>query len=104
MAQALSQRHSLPDVIARSLSARGVTLDAAPGFLDPRLRDALPNPSSFKDMDVAVARLVEAIKRGEKIAVFGDYDVDGATSSALLRRFARARRYGVSALCAGPVA
>lgn len=90
LALALAQRHTLPDIIARSLSARGVGLEDAPTFLDPKLRDALPNPSSFRDMDAAAARLVEAVRRGEKVAVFGDYDVDGATSSALLIRFARA--------------
>lgn len=89
-ALALAQRHTLPDVIARSLAARGVTLDDAAGFLDPKMRDALPDPSRFKDMDVAATRMADAIMRGEKIAVFGDYDVDGATSSALLIRFARA--------------
>jgi single-stranded-DNA-specific exonuclease len=89
-ALALAQRYTLPDMIARSLAARGVTLDEAPAYLDPKLRDALPNPSAFKDMDVAAARLVAALQRGEKIAVFGDYDVDGATSSALLLRFLRA--------------
>jgi len=90
LALALAQRHALPDLIARSLSARGITLDGAPGFLEPRLRDMLPNPSALKDMDIAATRMVEALQRGEKIAVFGDYDVDGATSSALLIRMARA--------------
>lgn len=89
-ALALAQRYTLPDVIARSLAARGVTLDEAPAFLDPKLRDALPDPSSFKDMDTSAARLVSALQKGERIAVFGDYDVDGATSSALLLRFLRA--------------
>ena len=89
-AQALAQRHNLPDVIARSLSARCVTLDDAPGFLDPKLRDFLPDPSRFKDMDVAAERMAAAIRAGETIAVYGDYDVDGATSTALLARFGRA--------------
>ncbi|MDP9128749.1 MAG: single-stranded-DNA-specific exonuclease RecJ, partial [Pseudomonadota bacterium] len=89
-ALALAQRHGLPDLIARSLSARGVTLEEAPGFLEPKLRDALPDPSLLKDMDRAAARLAEAIQKSESMAVFGDYDVDGATSSALLVRFARA--------------
>ena len=88
--QALMQRHGLADIIARSLSARGVTLDDAPAFLAPKLRDLLPDPSRFKDMDKAATRFVEAVMRGENMAVFGDYDVDGATSSALLLRFARA--------------
>ncbi|MDE1901924.1 MAG: single-stranded-DNA-specific exonuclease RecJ [Alphaproteobacteria bacterium] len=89
-AQALAQRHNLPDLIARSLSARGITLDEASGFLDPKLRDLLPDPSRFRDMDKAVARFIDAVTRGDSIAVFGDYDVDGATSAALLLRFGRA--------------
>src|SRR5262249_58734652 len=59
----------------------------APGFLAPRLRDQLPDPCHLRDMDAAVARLVRAVHEGETIAVFGDYDVDGATSAALLARF-----------------
>ena len=89
-ALALSQRFELPDMLARSLSARGIDLDMAESFLVPRLRELLPDPSSLKDMDQAVARFVRAVQQGENIAVFGDFDVDGATSSALLIRFARA--------------
>ncbi|MDR3448352.1 MAG: single-stranded-DNA-specific exonuclease RecJ [Alphaproteobacteria bacterium] len=90
VALALAQRHGLPDIIARSLSARGIGLEDAAAFLDPKLRDLLPDPSRFRDMDKAAARFAEAVTRGEKIAVFGDYDVDGATSSALLLRFGQA--------------
>lgn len=89
-ALALSQRFSLPDLIARSLSARGLDLESADSFLNPKLRDLLPDPSKLKDMDKAVERFITAIANDEKIAVFGDFDVDGATSSALLIRFARA--------------
>lgn len=88
-ALAITQRYTLPDVLARSLSARGLTVETADSFLDPRLRDLMPDPSLLKDMDVAVSRFVKALKNKEKIAVFGDYDVDGATSSALLIRYAR---------------
>lgn len=86
-ALALAQRLGLPEIVARILAGRGIGEAEAPSFLAPRLRDALPDPMGFKDMDKAVARLVRAIDEGETIAVFGDYDVDGATSSALLRRF-----------------
>ncbi|MCM0022108.1 MAG: single-stranded-DNA-specific exonuclease RecJ, partial [Tagaea sp.] len=81
------QRLGVPEIVARILAGRGIDAESAPAFLAPRLRDALPDPFAFKDMDKAVARLVAAIDKGETIAVFGDYDVDGATSSALLRRF-----------------
>ncbi len=90
IATALAQRFTLPDILARSLAARCVTLDEAPAFLDPKLRDALPDPASFKDMNVAAAHRVKALQNKESIAVYGDYDVDGATSSALLLRFLRA--------------
>ena len=89
-ALAIAQRHGLPDAIARLLAAREVGLDDVPDFLDPTLRKFLPDPSHLRDMDAAVARLVTAVRAGEKIVVFGDYDVDGATSSALLLRFFRA--------------
>ena len=87
---ALAQRHELPDIIARALNARGVALEDAPNFLDPKLRDLLPDPSRFKDMDKAAARFADAVIHQEPIAVFGDYDVDGATSAALLLRFGKA--------------
>jgi single-stranded-DNA-specific exonuclease len=89
LALAIAQRHGLPDAIARLLAARDVAIDAVPDFLDPTLRKFLPDPSHLKDMDAAIARLVHAVQREEKIVVFGDYDVDGATSSALLLRFFR---------------
>jgi single-stranded-DNA-specific exonuclease len=86
-ALALSQRFDLPDSVGRALAARGIGPEGAEAFLTPTLRDALPDPHHLKDMDKAVTRLVRAIREGEKVAVFGDYDVDGATSSALLMRF-----------------
>jgi single-stranded-DNA-specific exonuclease len=89
-ALAIAQRHGLPDAISRLLAARDVGLDAVGDFLEPTLRKFLPDPSHLKDMDAAVARLVHAVQTGERIVVFGDYDVDGATSSALLLRFFRA--------------
>lgn len=89
LALAIAQRHGLPDAISRLLAARDVDLDAVADFLEPTLRKFLPDPSHLKDMDEAVARLVRAVQHGERIVVFGDYDVDGATSSALLLRFFR---------------
>ena len=88
-ALAISQRYGVPDAVARLLAARDVPLDEVPDFLDPTLRRFLPDPSHLKDMDTAIARLVKALQGNEKIVVFGDYDVDGATSSALLQRFFR---------------
>ena len=84
---AIAQRLGLPEFVGRLLAARGVALDDADSFLSPLLRQLLPDPSRFRDMDVAVDRLLRAIDGNEKIAVFGDYDVDGATAAALLHRF-----------------
>ena len=86
-ALALAQRLDVPEIVGRVLAARGIAPETAESFLDPRLRDLLPNPSHLIDMDAAIDRLTRAIQKGEGIAVFGDYDVDGATSSALLARF-----------------
>ena len=77
----------MPEIIARVLAGRGIAAAAAPQFLEPRLRDLLPDPSHLKDMDKAAARVAAAVRDGKLVAVFGDYDVDGATSSALLHRF-----------------
>ena len=83
----MAQQLGLPEIIARVLAGRGVDAAAAPQFLEPRLRDQLPDPSHLKDMAKAASRIAEAVIAGETIAIFGDYDVDGATSSALLHRF-----------------
>ncbi len=86
-AMAMAQRFDIPEMVARVLAGRGVALDEAERYLNPTIRDLMPNPLSIKDMAAAAARLAAAIDKGEPIAVFGDYDVDGATSSALLHRF-----------------
>lgn len=87
---ALSQRFALPEIVGRLLAARGIAADEVETFLGPTLRALLPDPSVLTDMDRGAARLARAVVAGERIAVFGDYDVDGATSSALLCRFFRA--------------
>lgn len=89
-ALALTQAHGIDDFLARVIAGRGVTIADAAGYLDPKLRDLLPDPSSLRDLDAATSRLAHAIERGEQMAVFGDYDVDGACSSALLIDFCRA--------------
>ena len=85
----LSRQAGVNDVLARVLATRGVTLDTVHDFLHPTLKTLMPDPSTLAGMDQAVERLVVAINSKEKIGVFGDYDVDGATSSAVLRRFFR---------------
>ncbi len=66
------------------LLARGVARGDLARHRDPRIRDFLPDPSCFQDMDKGAKRLADAVQSGETIAIFGDYDVDGATSAALL--------------------
>jgi len=83
----IAERLALPEIVGRLLAQRGINLAEAPGFLAPRLRDRLPDPAHLRDMAPAVERLVRAVRDGEKVVVFGDYDVDGATSAALLLRF-----------------
>ena len=86
---AMAQRHSLPEVVGRVLAARGVEIEEAPVYLTPSLRELMPNPSVLADMDIAAARLAKAVKDGERIALFGDYDVDGGASVAVVQRWLR---------------
>lgn len=86
-ALALAQRHGVPGVVASMMAARGIGLEDAENFLNPTLRALMPDPSRLTDMDKAAARLAEAVQRGERIGILGDYDVDGATSTALLKRY-----------------
>lgn len=90
MVLAVAQVHGLPDLAARILVGRGIGLDGVEAHLSPTLREFLPDPSQLRDMDKAAGRIAAAIMGGERIALFADYDVDGATSSALLLRFLRA--------------
>ena len=85
-ALAIAQRHDVPEIVARVIAARGVGPDEAQRFLDPTIKDLMPDPSTVTDMDVAVARLADAVEAREPIALFADYDVDGATSAAVMRR------------------
>lgn len=85
----ISQAYGLPEIVGRLLVSRGVDFDAVDAFLNPALKSQLPDPYLLMDMEKAATRIADAIQSGEKVAVFGDYDVDGATSSALLARFFR---------------
>lgn len=86
---AIAQTHRVTEFVASILLKRGVGLSQVPQFLTPTLKEMMPDPSHLKDMDKGVERIVQALNQGEKIAIFGDYDVDGATSSALLKRYFR---------------
>lgn len=86
-ALAIAQRTDLPEVVGRVLAGRDVALQQADQFLNPSLKELMPDPSRLTDMDKAAARVADALQAGVKLAVFGDYDVDGATSSALMVRY-----------------
>jgi len=94
-ALAIAQKHGTPDLVARVLAGRGVSAETAARFLDPTIRDLLPDPASLTDMERAAVRIAQAVLRRESVAIFGDYDVDGAASSAMLKRFLA--HYGVQA-------
>ncbi len=93
-ALAIAQHHGVSDLVARVLAGRGVTVEGAPEFIDPTLRSLMPDPATLTDMDKAASRIADAVMRRETVAIFGDYDVDGACSSALMARFLK--HYGVA--------
>ncbi len=95
LAEAMAQETGLPDPVCRLLVARGVEPRDAEAYLKPALRDLLPDPMTLRDMEPATERLLAALARREKIAVFADYDVDGGASAALLLDWLS--RQGVSA-------
>lgn len=84
---ALAQALGVSEIIGRLLAGRDLTLDTVGDYLNPSLKNLMPDPSCLRDLDAGVERVYHALCRGEKIAIFGDYDVDGATSSALFFRF-----------------
>jgi single-stranded-DNA-specific exonuclease len=88
-ATAIAQRTGLSDVLSRVLAGRGVGPDETETYLKPMVRDLMPDPSTLTAMDDAAARLADAIQAREPIALFGDYDVDGACSCALMTRYLR---------------
>ncbi len=89
-AQGMAQIEGLPDVLARILAGRGVEAADTAHYLEPKLRDLLPDPSVLTGMEAAAKRLAQAVRRAEQVAIFGDYDVDGACSAALLASFLQA--------------
>ena len=85
----IAQRLGVSELLARVMAARGVEPEEAEAFLDPTIKRLMPDPHTLTDMETAALRIADAVARGEKVAIFGDYDVDGATASALLCRFLR---------------
>ena len=87
IAEAIAMQNDVPLVAAKVMAGRGVSIDDAAAYLNPSIKDLMPDPSVLKDMDKAIERIVQAAQAGEKIAIYGDYDVDGATSSSLLMNY-----------------
>jgi len=96
LAELIAQKYDVPYIVARVIASRGITIDMVENFIDPKLQNLLPNPSSLKDVDKASLRIADAIMKKEKIAILGDYDVDGATSTALFKNFFR--HFGIDAI------
>ncbi|MBR9862399.1 MAG: single-stranded-DNA-specific exonuclease RecJ [Rhodobacteraceae bacterium] len=88
-AQAIAQQTGLPATLCRTLARLGVLPENATAYLSPALRDLMPDPSIFRDMDRAAERITQAISKRERIAIFADYDVDGGSSAALLIDYLR---------------
>ena len=83
----LKENFSLDDITSKLLSIRKIKKDEVNSFLNPSIKNFLPNPNNLIDMEKSTKRVVEGISKNEKIGIFGDYDVDGATSTALLGNY-----------------
>ena len=86
-AELISQRFSLPYLVSSVLAAKQISADSVEDFIDPKLQRLMPDPYCLKDMEKAAGRIAQAIKNSEKVGIIGDYDVDGATSTSVLRLF-----------------
>lgn len=89
-ATAITQQTGMSEILARIVAGRGIGIDDAEGFLTPTIRELMPDPSTIMAMDELADRLAVAINADENIALFGDYDVDGAASCALMARYLEA--------------
>lgn len=86
-AELIAQRFALPLPVARIIASRGIPVDDVVNFINPKLQNLMPDPFCMKDMEKAAKRIAEAIVKKQKVAIIGDYDVDGATSSSVLRLY-----------------
>ena len=96
LAEAMVQSTALPDAVCRCLALRGVAPEAAAAYLAPTLRESLPDPRTLRDAEVAAGRIAEAVRRRQKVAIFADYDVDGAASAAILTCWLREMGLGAT--------
>ncbi|MDC0058022.1 single-stranded-DNA-specific exonuclease RecJ [Pelagibacteraceae bacterium] len=86
-ALSLSQKYQLPLIIGKLLSIRNINEENLDFFLNPNINHHIPDPSKIKDIGIAIKRVIEAIKKNQKIGIIADYDVDGSTSAAILYKF-----------------
>ena len=96
----LKNNLNISEILSRLIAIRKINIDEVNLYLNPKLKDTLPNPFVLKDMDKSVERCLNAIIKKEKIGIFGDYDVDGATSTALAMRALKA--FGASVIESDP--
>ncbi len=89
LAETIAQRYNLPFLMARIMVLRNVNVDEVPSFLSPKINTLMPDPFVLKDMQRAAQRIAEAIEKKQRIAIIGDYDVDGATSTSVMKLFLR---------------
>ncbi|MDR2934054.1 MAG: hypothetical protein LBU68_02105, partial [Rickettsiales bacterium] len=85
--QAISEKHKLSYVMSKIIGSRDISINNVDNFINPKLKNLMPDPFLLSDMDKAANRIIAAIENSEHIGIFGDYDVDGATSSSLIYKF-----------------
>ena len=86
-AELISQKFEVSNLIAKLFSIRNISIDDIASYLNPTLKDNMPDPNILMDMEKACERILVALKNNEKIAIFGDYDVDGSTSTSCLIKY-----------------
>ena len=90
-AELIAQKYGLSPLVSSVLTAKGISPDEVGDFITPKLQRLMPEPYVLKDMEIAAERIAKAIQNNEKIGIIGDYDVDGATSTSVLRLFSQRR-------------
>ena len=83
----IKETFNLDEISAKLISQRNIELNELSNFINPQLKNTLPNPNILKDMDKSVLKTVDLIKKNKRLGIFGDYDVDGASSAALLASY-----------------
>ena len=83
----LKENYLLDEITAKLLSIRNIEKDSIKSFLEPSIKNLIPNPNTLRDMEKTTLRFLKAIKENERIGIFGDYDVDGASSTAIIGNY-----------------